>query len=94
MLVSLGLDRIADWVCHHHERWDGQGYPDGLRGQEIPLASRIIAVAEAYDAMTSVRAYGGRPRTKEEALAELVSGAGHAFEPRIAAAAARELTGL
>jgi diguanylate cyclase (GGDEF)-like protein len=94
MLVSLGLDRIAAWVCHHHERWDGQGYPDGLRGQEIPLASRIIAVAEAYDAMTSDRAYGGRPRTKEEALAELVSGAGHAFEPRIAAAAARELTGL
>ena len=94
MLVSLGLDRIADWVCHHHERWDGQGYPDGQRGEEIPLASRIIAVAEAYDAMTSERAYGGRPRTREEALAELVRGAGHEYEPRIAAAAARELAGL
>ena len=93
MLVSLGLGRIAEWVCHHHVRWDGQGYPDGLRGAEIPLASRIIAVAEAFDAMTSLRAYGGRPRTREEALAELVSGAGHEFEPRIAAAAAKELTG-
>jgi len=93
MLVSLGLGRIANWVCHHHERWDGQGYPDGLRGADIPLASRIIAVAEAFDAMTSERAYGGRPRTREEALAELVSGAGHEFEPRIAAAAAKELTG-
>jgi diguanylate cyclase (GGDEF)-like protein len=94
MLVSLGLGAIADWVCHHHERWDGLGYPDGLRGEEIPLASRIIAVAEAFDAMTSDRAYGGRPRTREEALAELVRGAGHEFEPRIAAAAAKELTGL
>jgi HD-GYP domain-containing protein (c-di-GMP phosphodiesterase class II) len=94
MLASLGLDRIADWVRHHHERWDGEGYPDGQRGEEIPLASRIIAVAEAYDSMTSERAYGGRPRTREEALAELVRGAGHEFEPRIAAAAARELAGL
>jgi HD-GYP domain-containing protein (c-di-GMP phosphodiesterase class II) len=94
MLVSLGLDGIAAWVCHHHERWDGQGYPDGLRGEEIPLGSRIIAVAEAFDAMTSDRAYGGRPRTREEALAELVSGAGHEFEPRIAAAATKELTEL
>jgi diguanylate cyclase (GGDEF)-like protein len=94
MLVSLGLVGIADWVCHHHERWDGQGYPDGLRGEEIPIASRIIAVADAYDAMTSERAYGGRPRTREEALVELVRCAGHEFEPRIVAAAAEELNGL
>jgi diguanylate cyclase (GGDEF)-like protein len=94
MLVSLGLGRIADWVCHHHERWDGQGYPDGLRGQEIPIAARIIAVADAYDTMTSERAYGGRPRTREEALVELVRCAGHEFEPRIVAAAAEEVSGL
>ena len=94
MLVSLGLGRIADWVCHHHERWDGQGYPDRLRGEEIPIASRIIAVADAYDAMTSERAYGARPRTRDEALVELVRCAGHEFEPRIVAAAAEELNGL
>jgi diguanylate cyclase (GGDEF)-like protein len=94
MLVSLGLGRIADWVCHHHERWDGQGYPDGLRGEEIPIASRIIAVADAYDAMTGERAYGGRPRTRDDALLELLRCAGHEFEPRIVAAAAEELNGL
>jgi len=94
MLASLGLGGIAEWVCHHHERWDGQGYPDGLRGQEIPIASRVIAVADAYDAMTSQRAYGGRPRTREEALLELVRCSGHEFEPRIVAAAAEELNGL
>ena len=48
---------IADIVRHHHERWDGLGYPDGIVGAEIPLRSRIIAVADAYDAMTSDRPY-------------------------------------
>jgi HD-GYP domain-containing protein (c-di-GMP phosphodiesterase class II) len=91
MLVSLGLGRIADWVCHHHERWDGQGYPDGQRGEEIPLASRIVAVAEAYDAMTSERAYGGRARTRAEAVAELERCSGHEFEPRVVDACAAEL---
>jgi HD-GYP domain-containing protein (c-di-GMP phosphodiesterase class II) len=89
MLVSLGLGRIADWVLHHHERWDGQGYPDGLRGEEIPLASRILAVAEAYDAMTSERAYGGR--SSKEAVDELVRCSGREFEPRVVAACVQEL---
>jgi two-component system, cell cycle response regulator len=93
MLVSLGLGGIADWVCHHHERWDGQGYPEGLRGEEIPLAARIIAVADAYDAMTSDRAYGAHTRTREEALVELERCSGHEFEPRVVAACVRELTG-
>ena len=57
MLESLGVDPVADWVLHHHERWDGMGYPDGLEGEEIPLGARIIFVADAYDAMTSDRAY-------------------------------------
>ncbi len=48
---------IATIVRHHHERWDGNGYPDGLSGDEVPLLSRIIAVADAYDAMTSDRPY-------------------------------------
>ena len=60
MLESLGVDPVAEWVLHHHERWDGTGYPDRLRGEEIPLGARIIFVADAYDAMTSDRAYRGR----------------------------------
>jgi HD-GYP domain-containing protein (c-di-GMP phosphodiesterase class II) len=94
MLVSLGLGGIADWVRHHHERWDGQGYPNGLRGEEIPLPARIIAVAEAYDAMTSERAYGGHARTREEAIEELERCSGHEFEPRIVAACVAELEHL
>ena len=94
MLVSLGLERIADWVRHHHERWDGQGYPDRLRGEEIPLAARIIAVAGAYDTMTSQRTYNGHARTREEAIAELQRCSGHAFEPRIVEACVAELTRL
>ena len=92
MLVSLGLGRIAEWVRHHHERWDGNGYPDGLRGEEIPLASRIIAVAEAYDAMTAARPYDTPRRTHAEALAELGRCAGHEFEPHIVAACVDELS--
>jgi diguanylate cyclase (GGDEF)-like protein len=94
MLVSLGLGKIAGWVRHHHERWDGQGYPNGLRGEEIPLAARIIAVAEAYDAMTSERAYGGHARTREEAITELERCSGHEFEPRVVAACVAELEHL
>ena len=94
MLVSLGLGRIADWVCHHHERWDGQGYPEGLRGEQIPLASRIIAVAEAYDTMTSERAYGGIPRTPTEARIELQRCSGHEFDPRVVSAGVDELLHL
>ena len=60
MLESLGVDPVADWVLHHHERWDGSGYPDGVGGEEIPLGARIIFVADAYDAMTSDRVYRGR----------------------------------
>jgi diguanylate cyclase (GGDEF)-like protein len=91
MLVSLGLIRIAEWVRYHHERWDGQGYPAGLHEDEIPLASRIIAVGEAYDVMTSERAYGGRTLSRDEALAELERCSGREFEPRVVAAYIAEL---
>ena len=57
MLESLGVEPVADWVLHHHERWDGAGYPDGLAGEDIPLGARIIFVADAYDAMTFGRLY-------------------------------------
>ncbi len=60
MLRSLGdllLEQVAECVLHHHENWDGSGYPDGLTGNRIPLISRIIAVVDAYDAMTTTRSY-------------------------------------
>jgi diguanylate cyclase (GGDEF)-like protein len=90
MLDSLGVDPVADLVLHHHERWDGAGYPDGLRGEQIPLSARIIFVADAYDAMTSDRLY--RPkRSSEAALAELERCAGTQFDPGIVAAFAEEM---
>ena len=90
MLESLGVDPVADWVLHHHERWDGMGYPDGLAGEEIPLGARIIFVVDAYDAMTSDRAYRGR-LTPQEAVAELERCAGTQFDPEVVSVFAREL---
>jgi len=68
-------------ILHHHERMDGRGYPDGLRGEAIPLEARILAVVDAYDAMTSARPYRP-PMTHEEAAAELQRGCGTQFDPR------------
>ena len=90
MLDSLGVDPVADLVLHHHERWDGGGYPDGLRGEQIPLAARIIFVTDAYDAMTSDRIY--QPKlSSSAALTELERCAGTQFDPGIVAAFAEEL---
>jgi diguanylate cyclase (GGDEF)-like protein len=85
MLESLGVDPIADWVLHHHERWDGHGYPDGLAGEEIPLGARIIFVADAFDAMTSDRLYRAA-LSFEEAVGEVERCAGTQFDPDVAAA--------
>jgi diguanylate cyclase (GGDEF)-like protein len=90
MLESLGVEPIADWVLHHHERWDGDGYPHRLRGDEIPLGARIIFVADAFDAMTSERVYR-RPFTQREALAELERCSGSQFDPLIVDAFRDEL---
>jgi diguanylate cyclase (GGDEF)-like protein/putative nucleotidyltransferase with HDIG domain len=90
MLESLGVDPVADWVLHHHERWDGSGYPDGLPGDRIPLGARIIFVADAYDAMTSERVYRRRV-APQHAIAELERCAGSQFDPEIVAALANEL---
>jgi diguanylate cyclase (GGDEF)-like protein len=90
MLDSLGVDPVADWVLHHHERWDGDGYPDRLEGDEIPLGARIIFVADAYDAMTSDRLYRVR-LSAAAALAELRACAGSQFDPAVVAALEDEL---
>ena len=90
MLESLGVDPVADWVLHHHERWDGDGYPDGIPGERIPLGARIIFVADAYDAMTTDRVYR-RKLSSENALAELQRCAGTQFDPDVVAAFAAEL---
>ena len=90
MLESLGIDPVADWVLHHHERWDGAGYPDRLEGTQIPLGARIIFVADAYDAMTSDRLYRRR-RSEDEALAEIVRCAGTQFDPTVVEALSAEL---
>src|SRR5205807_5722836 len=76
-----GLSLIALWVKHSHEHFDGSGYPDGLAGEDIPLASRILLVADAFDAMTSDRPYRGAI-SHDQALEELRRNAGRQFDPR------------
>ena len=76
---------IAEIVRHHHERWDGHGYPDGVAGDDIPLLSRIIAVADAYDAMTSDRPYRGAI-VRGAARLELTQGVNSQFDSSVVAA--------
>jgi len=90
MLESLGVNPVAEWVLHHHERWDGRGYPDRRAGEEIPLGARILFVADAYDAMTSERVYQER-LDPDEAFAELERCAGSQFDPEIVSALAEEV---
>ena len=81
---------LAPAVRASHERWDGAGYPDGLAGEEIPLAARIIAACDTYDAIITDRPY--RPgRTEGEALLELARVAGTQLDQRAVAALGREL---
>ena len=69
-------------VRHHHERFDGKGYPDGLAGEEIPLEARIMSVVDVFDAMTHERSYR-KALSREEAIAELERGAGTQFDPAV-----------
>ncbi|HET8654069.1 MAG TPA: HD domain-containing phosphohydrolase [Longimicrobiaceae bacterium] len=85
---SERLRAAAPIVRHHHERWNGKGYPDGLHGEEIPLEARILAVVDSFNAMVADRPYRPR-RAAEVAAAELQRGAGTVFDPQVVAAFAR-----
>jgi putative nucleotidyltransferase with HDIG domain len=81
--ASPFLNGVAhDVIAFHHERWDGMGYPWGLRGEEIPLAARLFSIVDSFDAMTSQRPYR-EPVTTGEALAEIQRKAGSQFDPGI-----------
>ncbi|MDQ3890446.1 MAG: diguanylate cyclase [Actinomycetota bacterium] len=82
MLERLRDDEVQRWIRHHHERLDGRGYPDGLPAEEIPLGARILAVADAFEAMTSARPYRA-PLSIDEATAELRRCAGSQFDPLV-----------
>lgn len=74
--------QLAEYVLAHHERWDGGGYPKGLRGNSIPIAARIIAIADSYDAMTSNRPYR-KAMSKDAAINEIIKNSGTQFDPEL-----------
>ena len=92
LLEGLGIEPIETWILHHHEHWDGSGYPHGLAGGEIPLGARIILVADAFEAMTADRPYRQAMPTAA-ALEELRDKAGTQFDPTIVEAMESHLAG-
>ncbi|MPM59101.1 Cyclic di-GMP phosphodiesterase [bioreactor metagenome] len=77
------LDYVIPVVIGHHERWDGTGYPRKLKGKEIPVGARCLAIADAFDAMTSIRSYK-KEYTLEYASQQICAGAGKQFDPELA----------
>jgi len=92
MLASLRIEPVATWVLHHHERYDGNGYPDGLAGEGIPIGSRILLVADAYEAMTTDRLYR-TTRSTVDALEEIRRCSGTQFDPLVVDALALVVAG-
>ena len=88
-----GLSEVAFAIRHHHERWDGGGYPDGLSGEAIPLEARVVAVADTYSALTSTRPYR-RPVSPELACEEIERCAGTQFDPQVARLFTREMRNI
>ena len=76
------LAMAKDIVYTHHERWDGRGYPRGLKGEQIPIPGRVMAVVDAYDALTTARCYRG-PMPHEQAVELIVDGEGTHFDPAV-----------
>jgi HD-GYP domain-containing protein (c-di-GMP phosphodiesterase class II) len=91
LLAGAHLEDLAEWVFAHHERFDGTGYPLGLRGEEIPLEARILAVADAYEAMRGERVYSSA-MSHAEAAAELRRAAGGQFDARVVEALLASVT--
>ncbi len=98
-LSSIGLisqfeisDVVRSAILHHHERYDGTGYPAGLRREAIPLISRMLAVVDAYTAMTSERIYR-KSMSAKKAMNELIAGAGSFYDPTVVAAFQRVVQG-
>jgi putative nucleotidyltransferase with HDIG domain len=75
--------KVKPIIVHHHERYDGKGYPSGLKGREIPIGSRILSVVDAFAAMTAHRPYRSRSLTKDEAIQELHKNVGSQFDPEV-----------
>jgi HD-GYP domain-containing protein (c-di-GMP phosphodiesterase class II) len=90
MLDPLGIEPVASWVLHHHERWDGDGYPGNLAGERIPIGARIIFAADSFDAMTSERVYR-KALSFDEATDELRRCSGTQFDPVVVDALLDEL---
>jgi len=80
--ASPALEGVAGLILRHHERWDGKGYPLGLKGEEIPIECRILSIVDAYDAMTNDRPYR-KAKSIAEACEELIRCSGHQFDPRL-----------
>ena len=83
MLIGCEVDPFfVEIVLHHHESWDGRGYPDGLQGEAIPLGARILSIADVFDVLTSQRPYKA-PLTQEVARERLLLGSGASFDPEL-----------